>query len=112
MFRGIQRSGIHFIKAPIGSVIDILAAFVFNRITLDFELFLRHGIQQKSHAVRLQPQHGFQLVTRHGLEIVGAIIIGRTVHGATGFGDNTKMLIIPDMLRALKHHVFKEMRKA
>ncbi len=89
-------------------VVDALGPFVLDGGALDLELLLAHRIEQEAHAVGLQPQHLLQLVGRHGLVVVGAVLVGGAVHVATGLVDDPHVLLIPHVLGALEHHVLEE----
>ena len=95
----------------VGLVIHPLAAFILHGFTLNLEFFLGHCRQQEAHAVGFQPQNGFQLIGRHGLEVVGAVGIGGAVQRATRIGNDLEMLVITDVFRALEQHVLEEMSK-
>ncbi len=95
----------------VGLVVDTLGPLVLDGGTLDLELLLAHRIEQEAHPVGLQPQHLLQLVGRHGLVVVGAVLVGGAIHVTTGFVDDPHMLLITDVFRALEHHVLEEVGK-
>ena len=93
---------------PVRLVVDPLGPLVLDGGALDLELLLAHRIEQEAHPIRLQPEHFFQLVGRHCLVVVGAVLVGGAIHVTTGFVDDPHMLLITDVFRALEHHVLEE----
>ena len=96
----------------VGAVVVVLATLVFHGRALDFKLLLAYGIEQEAHAVGLQPHTGFELVAGQGLEVVGAVLVGAAVQGAAGGGYELEVLLVADVVGALKHHVLEEVGKA
>src|SRR5690606_22504389 len=75
------------------------------------EFLLGHRIEEPTHTVGFKPQGCFELVAGYGFIIIGAVLVGSSVQGSTGFGHNLKMLLISHVLRPLEHHMLKEMGK-
>ena len=98
---------------PYGLVFDALTALVADDVLLVGKGCGGNLLEQVPHAIRLEPQREFDLVGRDGLEVVGAIEIRRAVQiaGAGAF-QQLDVLIRGNVLRALKHHVLEQMRKA
>ena len=66
-------------RPPVGNVLVALPALVLDHAALVVELLLSEGIGQKAHSIRFQPQHVFQGLAGHCLEVVGAIEAGGAV---------------------------------
>ena len=93
-------------------VLDALTPLVSHDILLVGKCCLVDLVEQVAHAIRLEPQRQFQLIGGYGLEIVGAIVVGRAVDIARARGlEQLEMRVGRHVLRALKHHVLEEMRK-
>ncbi len=101
-----------FQGAAVGLVVHALAALVLDGFTLDFEFLLRDRVQEHAHAVGFKPQDRFQLVGRNGLVVIGAVRVGGAVQRAAGLLDDLEVLLVADVLRALEHHVLKEVGEA
>ena len=109
---GVEGLGGDLAGEAVGAVVVVLAAFVFHGAALHFEFLLGDGVEEEAHAVGLEPEHLLELVIRDGLVVVGAIAIGGAVEGAAGGGDDLEMLVVADVVAALKHHVFEKVGEA
>ena len=110
---GIERMKQGFFNQSIGLVLGALPALVAHHILLIRQLGLIELLKQRTHAIAFYPQGQFQLIGRQRLEIVGAIkICGAVDLRRARTLENRKVLVFRDILGALKHHVFEQMRKA
>ena len=113
MTLGIERVEQGLFNQSIGLVLGALAALVAHHILLIGKLGLIELLEQRAHAIAFYPQSQFQLVGRQRLEIVGAVkICGAVDLRCARTLENRKVLIFRDVLGALKHHVFEQVRKA
>ena len=108
----IERFTQYLTHPAIGLVIHGLTPFVLDRVTLDLKLLLAHSIEQKAHAIRLQPQHLLQFGSRNRLEVMGNILPGHPIQRAPRLFDHLVVLLSGHMLGALEHHVLEEVGKA
>ena len=98
---------------PYGLVLDALAALVADDVLLVGQRSAVDLLEQIAHAIGLEPQRELELVGGHGLEVVGAIEVGRAVQIAgAGALEQLEVLIGRHVLRALEHHVLEEVREA
>ncbi len=93
-------------------IVHAPASFVDHDIALVVELCLRHGRQQLTHAIGLEPERYRQLVRWHRLEVVGAIEPGGTVQRTAGALHELEVLVGAHVRRALKQHVLEQMGEA
>ena len=68
-----------FVHDAVRLILDALAALVADDILLVGQRLGGHLLEEIPHPIRLEPQCELHLVGRHGLEVVGAIEIGRAV---------------------------------
>ena len=103
-FIGPQKSGnVRLVVYP--------EAFLFlHRASLVVEVLLRH--LQRAHSVTFQPESKGQLVRRKRFEIIRPFAGGGAIHRSSSVRNPLKMRGLWNVLRALEHHVFEEMRKA
>ena len=109
---GVEGLGGDLAGEAVGAVVVVLAAFVFHGAALHFEFLLGDGVEEEAHAVGFEPEHLLELVSWDGLVVVGAVAIGGAVEGTAGGGDDLEMLVVADVVAALKHHVFEEVGEA
>ena len=89
-----------------------LALLVLHDAALLVELRLVDRAEQVAHAVGLEPQREVERVLRHGLEVVGAVVVGRAVHaGRADLLERIEELAV-QVLRALEHQVLEQVREA
>ena len=69
-----QRLDERLLGAPVGAILDTLAALVSYDILLIGQSCLIDLLEQITHAIGLKPQRELELIGRHRLEIVGAVV--------------------------------------
>jgi len=95
---------------PVGLAFDTLTALVPNDVALVLQLVRVQRIEQKPHAVALQPEGELELVRGKGFEVVRAVEVGRSVDVARARGlEELKVRVFVHMLGTLKHHVLEKM---
>ncbi len=97
-------------KAAIRLIEHVDLHFLLDHALLVHQIFL--GDIQTAHAVGLGPQHRFQRVRGKGFEVVGEVEARRAIQRAAESLDQFEKLSLGEILRALKHQVLEEMRKA
>ncbi|EGF30136.1 hypothetical protein IMCC9480_2095 [Oxalobacteraceae bacterium IMCC9480] len=101
-----------FFDDAVGRVLDALAALVTDHVNLVGQCRLVEHVEQITHAVGMDPQRQFELVRRHGVEVVGAIEIGTAIGvGRAGTFEQFVGRAARHVLRGGEHHVFEQMRK-
>ena len=97
-------------------VVDTLAALVLHDFALVVELHLIDRLQQRAHAVRLEPKRQLELIGRHLLEVVGSVRVGSSIDvGAATSArrfQQAEMLALLHVLRPLEHHVLEQVSEA
>ncbi len=88
-----------------------LALFVLHDAALVIELLLRHCAQQIAHAVAFQPQRAFQRGAGDGLEVVGAVEIGRAVVIGRAHFLQVLEIVVRRVLAAVEHQMLEQMGK-
>ncbi len=97
-------------EAAVRLIHDVDADFFFHYVALVAQVFVIN--LQRAHAICFQPQNAIKRVARHGLVIVGYVVVGRAVQQtATGI-DQLDVLHFRGVRRALEHHVFEQVREA
>ena len=97
---------------PVGRALHGLPPFVPHHVPLVFQLFIIQGLQQKAHAVAFQPERQLQLIRGERFEIIGSIEIRGAVYIACSRClEDLKVAVFRDVFRALKHHVFEQVRE-
>ena len=111
MLLGKQQVHHLFVGHTVGPALA-LAALVAHHVPLIGQQHPVEPLHQETHAVALQPQRQLQLVRGHGLEVIRAVEVGGAVHvrGARAL-HNLDVRLLAHVLRALEHHVLKQMRK-
>ena len=113
MSLGKQRLVHRLVDDAIRPVLAALTPLVPDDILLVRQLRLVHRLEQVSHPIGLEPERKLQLIRRHRFKIIGAIEAGRAVDARrAGAGEQLEVRIALDVLRALEHHVFEQMREA
>ena len=109
--RGKQRLLDRILQQPAGLIV-VTALFVLDHAALDIELLLRDRGQQMPHAIAFKEQRAVERRAGHRLEIIGAIVIGRSVH--VGRAHRLHRLEPADvaMLRTAEHQMLEQMREA
>ena len=100
-----------FLPRAVGPVVVRPALLVLHDLALVVEVLLAERVEERGHAVRLEPQAEVELVRRQRFEVVGPIQPGRAVHRAAGSLDQRDVLGLGDVARALEHHVLEEVRE-
>ena len=108
----IERSCDRAAHPSVRTVLVVLPALVLHDVALSVELLLVDRGQQEAHAVGFQPQPELELVGRQRFEVVRAVRVSRAVERTSGFADELEVLLVADVLRALEHDVFEQMREA
>src|SRR5215203_2254595 len=90
-------------------VINTKPSFFLNCVALVVQIVFSD--RQTLHAIGFEKESEVELVGRQHFEIVCAIFVGGAVHVAAVIKDEHEMFTGADVLGALEHHVFKEMRK-
>jgi hypothetical protein len=97
----------------VGGVLVVLAALIFYDVALPGERELVNVIEEKCHAVALQPEGKRQLVFRHRFEVVRSVGVRRSVDVARADAlELAEVRVLGHVLRALKHHVLEEVGEA
>ena len=111
MALGIGRGDVVIIHLPVGLVLA-LPFLVLHDAALFIEARLIDGAKQEAHAIGLKPEDGVERSLRHGLEIVGAVGVGRAV--LVRRADLLRRLeeVVVEMLRAVEHQMFEQVREA
>ena len=103
------------IGAAVRDILDALPPFVAHHLPLRVELLLIDGVEQKAHPIALQPERQLEAVRRHGLEVVGAIPVGRAVQVrravALEQGEDGPLVSV-EVLASLEHEVLEQVREA
>ncbi len=68
----IDRLGELLARGAVRTILDLLAALLLDDLALVIELCL--GDIEKTHAIALEPQCELELMRRHDLEVVGAVV--------------------------------------
>ena len=93
-------------------IVVALALLVLDDAALIIELFLRHRIEQMSHAVALEHQDAIERAGRHGLEVIGAIGAGGAVDVGSAHLLDVFEPVGGGVLGAVEHQMFEQMREA
>ncbi len=106
----VERLQQHLLHEASGPVLRPLPALVLHHVPLVVERLLEAGaVQQKAHPIALQPEGQLELIGGDDLEVVGAILRSRAVDvGGAGLLQVLEVLVLADVLRALKHHVLEQ----
>ena len=108
----VERLDQPLVGQTIRPVLDALPAFVADHVLLVGERRLVDFIEQVAHAIGLEPQRQLKLIGGHGLEVVGAVVIGGPVQIARSGGlEQPDVRVGRHVLRTLKHHVLEQVRK-
>ena len=100
----------NFVRFSIRLIIHAQAALFLDGAALVVEIGLRDS--QGAHAVGFEEQGHVELIGRHALVIIRQVVAGRAVHVAAVHVHEDQVFALAHVLRALEHHVFKEMRKS
>jgi hypothetical protein len=100
------------LERAVRTVVVRPALLVLDHLTLVVEVLLAERVEQRRHAIRLEPERELELVRWQGLEVVGPVEPGRAVHRAAGSLDERDVLRLSDVSRALEHHVLEEVGEA
>ncbi len=100
------------VERAVGPVVVALALLVLDHVALVVEVLLVERLEQRGHPVGLQPEADVELVGRQGLEVVGAVEVGRRVADAARALDDGHVLGLGDVRRALEHEVLEEVGEA
>ena len=99
-------------RSAVGNIFIALPALVLDHAALVIQLLLSKGLSQKAHPVRLQPQHVFQRLAGHRLEVVGAVEAGGAVDATLPHVGTRRFQIgqiFPiGVLGPLEHHVLEQ----
>ena len=94
-------------------VLGALLALLAHDRLLVVEALLGERVEQEAHAVALQPERELELVGRDGLEVVGAVEVGRAVHQrGAGALEVLEEGVFRDVPAALEHDVLEEVGEA
>ena len=88
------------------------ALLVLHDLALVVEVLLRERVEERAHAIGLEPERELELVARQGLEVVRAVEPRRAVHRPAGGLDESDVLGLPDVCGALEHDVLEEVGEA
>ena len=100
------------VPRPVRPVVVAPALLVLDDLALVVEVVLAERVEEAAEAVRLEPDRQLQLVRRQGLVVVRPVEPGRPVEGPAGGLDERHVLGLPDVRRALEHHVLEEVGEA
>ena len=97
-------------ESAVGPVQDVDLDLVLDDFLLVLEVVGRD--REALHAVGLGPERGLERVRGDDLEVVGEVEAGRAVEDAAVGLDELDELHLPEVLRALEHHVLEEVGEA
>ena len=97
-------------KTAVGLIHNVDANFFLDYVALVAKVYVVNF--EGPHAVGLKPQDALKRVRRHGLEIIGDVVICGAIQHAAGRVDEANVLHLAGVFRALEHHVFEQMREA
>ena len=100
----------NFVRLSIRLIIHAQAPLFLDRAALVVEIRLRDS--QRPHAVGFEEQRHVELIGRHALVIIRRVVAGGAVHVAAVHVHEDQVFAFAHVLRALEHHVFKEVRKS
>ena len=72
------------VPGAVGPVVVAPALLVLHDLALVVQVLLAQRVEQRAHAVGLEPERELELVRRHRLEVVGAVEPGRAVERPAG----------------------------
>ena len=97
-------------KSAVGLIEDVDTDFFLYDIALVAQILIVH--LESAHAVGLQPQDAFECVRRHRFVVVRDVVVRRAVQHAAGGINELDVDHFAGVCRALKHHVFEQVRKS
>ncbi len=97
-------------EQAIGLVLHVDANFLFHHVALVVQVLL--GEIQVAHAVGFQPEDGLEGGNRRLGYVIGVVIAGGTVEGATAALDNLHETAFGSLGCALEHHVLEQVGEA
>ena len=100
------------VPGPVRPVVVRPALLVLHDLALVVEVLLRERVEERAHAIGLEPERELELVARQGLEVVRAVEPRRAVHRPAGGLDESDVLGLPDVCGALEHDVLEEVGEA
>ena len=111
MRRGEQRLD-DLVEHEAAGLVVTLAFLVLHDAALVIELLLRDRAEQIAHAIAFQPQRAFERGAGHGLEIIGAVEIGRAVVIGRAHFLQVLEIVLRCVLAAVEHQMFEQVREA
>ena len=91
-------------------VLEAHPPLFLDDLALGLELLFAHV--ERGHAIGLEPEHERQVLRGHRLPVDRRVFVGERVGLAADARDPRRMLIGPDVARALEHQVLEQMREA
>ena len=98
-------------RVAVGLVVVALALLLLHHVALVVEVLLRHGVEQATVPVGLEPQGQLDGTGGHGLEVVGAVEPGRGVEAGALRHQGLEVLATAHVARTLEHQVLEEVRE-
>ncbi len=104
----VELEGRHAVRA----VLVALPPLVLDDVALAVDLFGRHRVEEKPHAIRIEEQRKVECVDRHVDVVVGPVVRRRGVVVRAGALEQCVELSFFHVLGAFEHEVLEQMREA
>ena len=108
----IHREADHLAVAAVRLVVVALAALVLHDVALRAELRLVERVEEKAHAIGLEPERGLEIVRRIGLPVARPVEVRLAVVAAADAFGELVVHAVRHVARAGEHHVLEHVREA